>query len=169
MKVFSCDAEVNGLYGHSFAIAAIVREDGVEVARFEGRVGDEYVSNPWVIENVLPALQGMPVTHESPEALEEAFWAFWMEHREGAEAIAQFGSPVESGLFRRCVERNLDERAFQGPYPLHEVGTALLLAGEVADSVDAYLEKYDVEKPAGSPHHPGYDAECAAWAWEMLR
>ncbi len=168
MKIFSCDAEVDGLYGPSFAIAATVRVDGVETARFEGRIADSAVSDGWVRANVLPALAGMPVSHSSSEELEEAFWAFWQAQKVGATVIAHCGSPVESGLFRRCVERNLDERAFEGPYPcLHDLGTALLALSEDASSVDAYNKKNGIAVPfAGVAHHPMYDATAAAVAWE---
>lgn len=169
MKVFSFDAEVDGLYGSSLAIAATVRENGREVARFEARIPDLAVTDDWVQGNVLPALAGMPVTHSTPVEIEEAFWAFWMEHREDAVAIAHCGSPVESGLFRRCIERELGARQWNGPFPLHEVGTALLMSGEDPTSVDAYNKRHGITVPFdGVAHHPMYDAAAAAVAWEHL-
>ena len=182
-KIISVDAEVDGLYGAAFAVAVTVREDGVEIARFEARISDEGVTNPWVRENVLPALAGWEPTHASSSELEEAFWAFYALHaleagkwgpspRKDVAVIAMFGSPVESGLFRRCVERD-SLRTFQGPYPLHEVGTLLLVLGEEApDSTEAYLKKYDLPSEYdGVAHHPTYDAVTAAQVWEhaMLR
>jgi hypothetical protein len=177
-RIFSVDAEVDGLYGTAFAVAVTVREDGVEIARFEARTPDEGVTNPWVRENVLPALAGWVPTHSSSEELEEAFWAFYALHaleagewgpspRKDVAVIAMFGSPVESGLFRRCVERD-SSRTFQGPYPLHEVGTLLLALGEEqADSTEAYLKKYGLESEYdGVAHHPTYDAVTAAQVWE---
>ena len=168
-KTFSFDAEVNGLYGFAFAIAVVVRICGVEVARFEGRIPDSLVTDPWCIENVLPAIADMRINHMTSEELEEAFWAFWMEHKKnGATVIAHCGSPVESGLFRRCVERDLEARKWDGPYPaIHDVATPLLLLGERADSVDSYVEKHKLEIPfKGSSHHPLYDAIVAAEVWE---
>ncbi len=167
-KIFSLDAEVDGLYGSSFAIAVTVRVDGQETVRFVGRIPDSVVHDDWVMKNVMPALAGMAVTHSSSEELEEAFWAFWVAQKEGAIVIAHCGSPVESGLFRRCVERNLDERAFAGPYPcLHDVGTLLLALGEDAGSVDGYNKRNGIAVPFdGVSHHPMYDAAAAAVAWE---
>ena len=146
MKFLSVDAEVDGLYGRAFAIAVTIREDGHEIGAFTGRIGDEYVTDAWVRENVLPALVGMEVTHTSPDELEEAFWAFYEstfvdgQYGRGPDpqlcVIAHCGAPVESGLFARCVARD-SSRTFQGPMPLHEVGTALLLKGADATSVDA--------------------------------
>lgn len=167
-KVFSFDAEVNGLYGPSFAIAVTVRQDGAEIAQFSGRVPDSVVSDGWVRDNVLPALKEMPITHSTSEELEEAFWQFWMEHKDGATVIAHCASPVETGLFRRCVERDLDARQWSGPYPaIHDVATILLLLGEEPDSVDSYNKSHGVKVPfTGATHHPMYDAVAAAICWE---
>lgn len=170
MRLFSVDAETDGLYGFTFAIAVTVREDGKEVAKFEGRIPDHLVTDSWVRENVLPALSDWPVTHSSVEGLEEAFWCFWIDQKEGATVIAHCGSPVESGLFRRCVERDLGERQWQGPYPaIHDVATLLLAVGEDAASVDSYLNKNGISVPfSGRSHHPRYDAVVAAVSWEHL-
>lgn len=193
-KLFSVDAETNGLYGNTFAISVVVYEqmptipgpiaqieyagnrgfELKEIIRFEGRIPNSFVTNEWVKKNVLPALEGMKITHQTPEELEEAFWKFWIENKEDSTVIAHCGSPVESGLFRRCVERNLEERAFSGPYPaIHDVATILLALGEEADSVDSYIKKYKLSVPfVGSTHHPSYDAIVAAevykHAWKRL-
>ena len=168
MKIFSLDAEVDGLYGDSFGIAVTVRKDGVEVASFAGRIPDDCVRDSWVRANVLPALVEMPVTNSSSEELEEAFWRFWLQNKDGSTVVAHCGSPVESGLFRRCVERKLDERQWQGPFPcIHDVGTLLLLLGEDSASVDKYNKLNGVEVPFdGVSHHPMFDAAAAAVAWE---
>jgi len=169
-KVFSPDAETDGLYGKSFAISAIVYENEIEVDRFEGRIPDRLVFDGWVIENVLPKLADMPINYKSSKSLEEGFWAFWMKHKEGAECIAHCGSPVESGLYRRCIQRDLAARQFHGPYPLHEVGTLLQVKGYNAASVDEYLKLKELEVPFdGSAHHPTYDAMAAAIAWHELK
>lgn len=168
MGNFLVDAEVDGLYGRAFAIAAVVYDDGREVARFVGRAPDSLVKNEWVKENVLPALSGMDVTHASSEELEEAFWDFWMSQKDGATVIAHCGSPVESGLFRRCVERDLSSRMFAGPYPaIHDVATVLLALGEQPDSVDQYVRKHELVVPfEGVTHHPLYDCAAAHVVWE---
>lgn len=165
-KIFSIDAETDGLYGASFAIGVTIREDGVEVARFVVRC--PYVgTNEWVIKNVIPTLSEIPMTHESSVKLEEAFWAFWMTHREDAVVIAHMPHPVESGLFRRCVERDIPARQWNGPYPsVHDVATLLLILGEPADSVDAYVAKYELAVPDGESHNPYYDAVVAALVWD---
>ncbi len=177
-KLFSFDLEVDGLYGAGFAIAATVRQNGVEIASFEGRIPDSVVSDSWVQENVLPALVDMEVTHETSEELEEEFWNFYAEQclAEGewglsfdssnVQVIAHCGSPVESGFFRRCIERD-DSRSFQAPLPLQEVGSVLEALGENASSVDSYVENYGIDVPFdGVSHHPMYDSVVAAVVWE---
>lgn len=170
MKLFSVDAEVNGLYGQAFAIAFTIREDGKEVYSWKGRCPDRYVTDWWVREVVLPALGDMVVTHDSPEALEEAFWEEWITNKGGCTVIAHCGSPVESGLFRRCVERDLSSRQWGGPYPaIHDVATMLLMKNYDPASVDAFLAEKCVECDfKGAPHHPMYDAVAAAQVFEAL-
>ncbi len=176
---FSLDLEVDGMYSHGFAVAATVRKDGVEIAAFTGRIGDEHVTDQWVRESILPALGDMRVTHFSSEELEEALWAFYAQHcliegewglstNPAVSVIAHCGSPVESGFFRRAIERD-GSRTFQGPLPLHEVGTALAFVGEDPSSVDGYIKRYGLTVPFdGVPHHPMYDSVAAAVVWEHI-
>ena len=168
-KVFSLDCETDGLYGDAFAVGAVVINDGVVVAEFAARVDDVDVVNHWVAENVLPALASMPVTHRTAREMRSAFWGFWKAHKNGATVIAHMGIPVESQFFRQCVEDDTDARMWDGPFPLHEVSTALMLAGENPTSVDEYNKKYGVAVPfSGVSHHPLYDAHAAAAAWNHL-
>lgn len=169
LKTLSVDAEVDGLYGQTFAIAFTVREKGVETFKWQGRIPDSSVSDEWVKQNVLPKLQDMPITHNTSTELEEAFWSAYMQHKDGATVIAHCGSPVESGLFRRCVERDLANRQWDAPFPLHDVATALLYAGENPTSVESYMTKYGLTPEfKGATHHPMYDAVVAAQVLEHL-
>ncbi len=169
MKILSIDAEVDGLYGKAFAIAFIIRDEGKEIYSWSGRAPDSSVTDEWVKAHVLPALADMPVTHSSSSELEEAFWEQWMLHKDGCTVIAHCGSPVESGLFRRCVERDLKNRQWDAPFPLHDVCTLLLAAGENPVSVDEFIVKNGIEPQFnGVSHHPMYDAVVAAQAWELL-
>ncbi len=176
--IFSFDLEVDGLYGVGFAIAATVRKDGVVIDLFEGRIPDSAVSDSWVRENVLPALGDMAITHATSVELEEAFWDFYATHclvdgewglsfdSANVQVIAHCGSPVESGFFRRAIERD-GSRTFQAPLPLHEVGTLLEALNEPADSVDSYIKKHNIVVPfKGVSHHPMYDSVAAAVVWE---
>lgn len=158
--IFCVDAETNGLYGDVWAIGAVVADDaGKIVATFAGQI--EYTGqNEWVRENVAPFVS-LP-RYESARALRDAFWAFWLAHREGAVCIADFGSPVESGLFRACVQDDPDARQWLGPYPLHEVGTALLCAG-----IDPDIDRVELSGLTGLvKHNPVDDARASLACWE---
>lgn len=63
--VLTIDAETNGLWGRMFAIGAIAYdESGNRISIFQGRTSMKEVDNPWVIENVVPHLQDIPVIEE---------------------------------------------------------------------------------------------------------
>lgn len=55
-KVFSVDAETNGLYGQAFAIAAVVYENGAKIAEFLARCPITGAIDPFVKENVIPQM-----------------------------------------------------------------------------------------------------------------
>lgn len=160
MKMFSFDAETDGLYGDVWAIGAVVADDnGREVAYFGAQIDPTGVINQWVRDNVVPYIS-LP-RFSSSRALRDAFWAFWLAHREGAVCIADFGSPVESGLFRACVADDPDVRQWLGPYPLHDVGTALLCAG-----VDPDIDRVVFSGLNGLvKHNPVDDARASLACW----
>lgn len=159
MKTFSFDAETDGLYGDVWAIGAVV-QNGDQQKVFAGQIDPASIQNEWVQQNIVPfvSLPGYP----SARALRDAFWAFWLEHREGAICIADFGSPVESGLFRACVADDPDARQWLGPYPLHEVGTALLCTG-----IDPDIDRVEFSGLTGLiRHNPVDDARASLACWE---
>lgn len=163
-KTLLClDAETDGLYGAVWAIGAIVLNgDGSEIARFAGQVDPSDLKDEWVRENIAVHLD-LP-RYGSRRELRDAFWAFWMEHREGSTCIADVGSPVESGLFRACVEEESGARMWNGPYPLHEVATALLCAG-----VDPDIDRVEFSGLAGlTKHNPVDDAIASAACWRKV-
>lgn len=170
MKIMSIDAETMGLYGPAFAIAVIVRNNGKVVFEWSGRCADVSVTDEWVVQNVLPKIVEMPIEYANSIELEEEFWRQWMSQKDGAIVIAHCASPVESGLFRRCVERDIASRQWSAPYPaIHDVATALLMSGHDPSSVDAYAASKGIScEFEGATHHPMYDAMIAAQVWEHL-
>lgn len=162
-KVFSFDAETNGLWGCPFSIAALVLDEaGAEVARFVGRCPIEGKTNEWVKDNVLPQLENVPVSHESYPQLLKAFAAFYMQWKQGADVIAHVALPVEAG-----VVRDMHDMGFIGdwdaPFPLIDVSGVLRGLGEDPLSVDSYLKKYELSVgDYATTHHPLYDSEVAA-------
>ena len=170
MKVFSFDAETNGLYGKAFAIGAIVTNESGIIDKYIRRITIPGEVDGWVEKNVLPHLKDIPVESIiNYERMIEEFFNFYSKHREDSTIIAHMAHPVETGLLRDMIEANLEVRLFQGPYPLIDVAGVLLAKGENPTSVDKYLakNKLTVTFP-GNSHHPFYDAYAAEVAFRHL-
>lgn len=171
VRIVSVDAETNGLYGAPFAVGVVARGGGLAERQFIGRCPILGPVDEWVDRFVLPALTNVPQTHDSLPALLEAFWAFWRSESEAGPVwcVAHCGTPVEAGLFRRCVEADLPTRQFQAPFPLHEVATLLAAAGHDIRSVESFLKTRAIASPSwGDRHHPLFDAEICLLAVEAL-
>lgn len=179
MKIFAVDAETDGLYGRTIAIGAVCG-DAVFHARIPvddpkacaSAMGyssswrpNTHIQSDWVRENVLPVIYPIEETFATTHDLEEAFWRFYRTHATDATVIAHCGAPVEANLFRHCIEVD-EERTFQGPLPLHELGTLLLALGEEPSSDDAYVRRHGLALPDGRAHDPLYDAKVTAMIWE---
>jgi hypothetical protein len=162
-KIFSFDAETNGLWGQAFAIGALVyNENGEEIARFLGRCSIDEEVNEWVQQNVLPALIDVPITHLNYEELLRDFAKFYMENKENADVVVHMGYIVEAKILRDMHDLKLIGD-WDAPYPLYDVSGNLQQVGEDPTSVDKYAQKYGIEiRNFGSPHNPLYDCEIAA-------
>ena len=162
--ILSFDAETNGLWGQAFAIGAVLYEDGIETARFIGRCPIEETVDPWVAENVLPQLEGVPVEYSSYESLLRAFMAWRAAHRDGATELVHMGVPVEARLFLDAHRMGIIGD-WDGPYPL---GDASALP-EIGDYGDGYNAAHGISPDSaefdGGTHNPLYDAAAAAVAY----
>jgi hypothetical protein len=171
-KLFSFDAETNGLWGQAFAIGALVYdEDGIEIARFVGRLPETEVTDEWVRENVLPKITDIPVTHQSYNGLLADFAAFYKANKDGADVVVHMGYIVEARILRDMHDKGLIGE-WDGPYPLHDVAGYLAQAGEDPTSVDGYVRKHGLVIAgdfAGGTHNPLYDSEVAARVLMHLR
>lgn len=168
MKIFSFDAETNGLWGQAFAISATVRENGVEIANFTSRCPIVGEVNPWVAQNVLPSITDVKENSSSYEEMLSKFAAFYMANKNDAQVIVHMGYIVETKVLRDMHDLGLIGD-WDAPYPMHDVASALQLAGEDATSVDAYVSKHALSVPfTGATHHPMYDSVVAAVVWEKL-
>lgn len=169
-KIFSFDAETDGLWGQAFAIGALVYdENGTEIARFVGRLPDTEVTDGWVRENVLPKVADLPVTHESYDALLSDFAAFYKANKPDADIVVHMGYIVEARVLRDLHDKGLIGD-WDGPYPLLDVSGNLQQAGEDPTSVDKYVQKYtlSVGEFEGGTHNPLYDSAVAAVVYRHL-
>lgn len=171
-KVFSFDAETNGLWGDAFAISAAVYEDGKMVMDFTAYLGTDGVTDSWVRENVLPKLDGLAKTHDSYDAMLASFAEFYLAHKKDADVIAHMGVPVEAKLLLDAHQRGLIGD-WDGPYPFLDVAGVLKAKGEDPTSVDKYNERNSLmvgrsEVEGLATHHPLYDSAAAAVAYMHL-
>jgi hypothetical protein len=153
------DVESVGLHGEGFAFGFIVVDEngaelrtGYDACPPETAEGSDE-SRRWIGEN-LPYL---PPTCASPREVRARFWKAWEEERaKGAVLVAENGWPVEARFLAACIDDDPTERIPGGPFPLHEVSTALLATGQ--DPMAEYDRKLD-ELPR---HHPVADARQSA-------
>lgn len=158
-KVFILDAEVDGLYGDIFSIGALVAdretfkiEDSFNVT---SRPAMQAVKEPFVLENVIPPIlkdSTMQVIEGGSDILLEQFWAFYLKHKKDCLIIADFGTPVEAKVFYECIKAR-PERTFEGPYPLHELATILLV-----NNMDPDITRSTFFEDPSLIHSPYWDA-----------
>lgn len=138
------DVESIGLHGEGYAVAwVVVDSDGREhESRREAcptseATGTDFGRN-WVRDNC-PAL---PITRSTPLEVRREFWAAWTRWKEqGASLVADCGWPVEARFLAACVDdarpasrngRTVADspRDRGGPYPLYELASLLVGAGQ---------------------------------------
>lgn len=118
------DVESTSLHGTGFAVGAIVvNRGGTEIDRFEllSREGAAK-ANEWVKQNVIPNLADMP-TCETDKELRNAFFNFYLKHKETAEVWSDVNFPVETNFLHAIVNDAPTEREWSMPYPLLDVST----------------------------------------------
>lgn len=165
MYIFSFDVESNGLHGQGFAVGAVVYDlrSGTVLDSFALRCPIEGSAiDPWVEDNVLPQLADLKLTHVSGKDMRAEFWRRMraaMADYNDLIVMADFAYPVEARFLAACQDDD-PGRAWEAPYPLHDLGT-LLLAADMDPDVDrvkwAGLDPNEVRT-----HHPLDDARVSA-------
>jgi hypothetical protein len=171
VKILSVDAETNGLYGQPFVVGAVCTlYDAADV--YLARCPIDGPVNPWVADNVLPALADVPESQPDYPALLADFARWYDDHIDGADVIAHCGVPVEARLFADLIHV-LGRDPFSGPFPLHDVATLILLGGYDPTSAEVYMRGNGLRVPAAaegmSAHNPLYDAIVADVVWRHGR
>lgn len=158
-RLISIDAETNGLGGQAFAVALTLSDHTGELEHVTYRCPIRDAVNPWVAENVLPALGDLAVnvgSYLNLLVVIEQTITRWGGR--DTPLIAHVAWPVEARLL---LDVYTDERIWAGPYPLIDVAPVLLACGHDPTSVDTYNAAHGIPAPPGSPHHPLYDARAA--------
>lgn len=132
---FIIDVESIGLHGEAYAVAGGIYVDGVAIPGSEftyacdPSLADGVESDrEWCRENI-PEIQ---VTHASPEAVKNAFWTKWREAKESnpeLQMAAECQWPVETNFLSGTIALDPEDRRWKGPYPIHDIATAMLSAG----------------------------------------
>lgn len=156
---FVFDVESIGLHGEGYAVGwVVVGETGATyeesyLACLPGAASGTASSREWVEKNI----PQIPITHNTPRAVRDAFWLIWqLWKRNGAVLVADCCWPVEARFLAQCVDDSPQTREWEGPYPLHDVASVLLARGE--DPL-ATRERLHTELPQ---HHPLKDAKQSA-------
>lgn len=166
MFLMIVDAESNGLYGEILSVAAIVLDDQyleIDCYYAERDLSRIETIDPWVTENVVPLFNQEHVYQSEAELLEH-FWGFWMKYQGQVTAMADVSYPVEANLFRKCIEKNLPERRFLGPFPFLDLSTFLLAKG-----YDPLVDRQRlIDQPIGEQHNALVDVRVAGKIWKKL-
>ena len=157
--IVSIDAECNGLAGRAFCVAASWSNRETELDLVVYRCPINGTPDPWVVDNVLPALVDVPQTHDTYEEMLDDLRAVidtW-----GGKQTPMLGHVIWPVEARLLLDMYPAERIWRGPYPLLDVASILHARGYEPTSVDSYLTTHGIPVPSGSPHHPLYDARAA--------
>ena len=156
---FVFDVESIGLHGEGYAVGfVVIDKDGTELDSGvlacppEKASGDD-PDRKWVAENIPPIASN----HLNPNNVRVYFWEKWMEWKaKGALMFAECAWPVEARFLIQCIEWDVNERRWHGPYPLHDVASVMLAAG-----MDP-MANYDREPNELPKHDPLADARQSA-------
>lgn len=153
------DVESIGLHGEGFAVGwVVINQEGFEMESSysacprlaaKGSIDDR----KWVDSNIPEISPNCTI----PEMVRADFWEVWLKWKsKGAILAADCAWPVEARFLIYCVNDSPEERNWQGPYPLIDIGSVLLASGSDP------LQKFD-RLPSELPeHNPLCDARQSA-------
>ena len=144
--LFFIDAETDGLYGSFLTVAIIVTDRRCnEIERRYWGISEDsmVITDPWVKENVIGKFGDYEVCEDEYDLLEKV-WTVWKKYRDKAYVVTDVMHPVESRLFTECARNDLENRKFEGPFPILDLSSILYAKGynPIADYSDI-LEEYD--------------------------
>jgi hypothetical protein len=171
-NIISIDVESNGLYGQPFCVGAVEMDWGGRViSQFLARCPLDQVEEEWVLENVIPALEGIERTHDSLESLQKDFvtWLVTTAARlKNPIFLVDVGFPVDCNFIYSALKSQSMEpgkkwvRERYSPYILLDL--ASVLAGAGFDPDENRLEmarSLAGDEWGGAKHNPVCDAETS--------
>lgn len=162
------DVETDGLYGSFLTVAMIATDiEGNELERAYYGICKKNmkVTEPWVIENVIPRLGEYEPCEDESELLKKA-WCFWLRYQEKAYAVCDVGYPVEARFFNACVELDVTEYAMKAPFPLLDISSLLYAKG-----YNPIINRGELigEQHEDRIHNALYDVEVSIQIWKKLQ
>lgn len=167
-KIFSWDAISNGLWGKTFAIGAVVYEDGQETQTFYARRPVREAVDPVVQQNVLPKMANMPTTHPSYLEMLSSFAKFYFANKDNADIIFHTIAPSKARIILDMYDFGfIDDEDYTSTSPWIDIAGCLKQAGFDSASVTAYNEKHGIIVP-DNESGPLYNSRAAALCYMSL-
>ncbi len=183
MDTLCFDVECDSLSGRVFAVGGVVLAPTGEQQDtfFFCLTPGTHDPCPWVEANVIPAVARRAGWAQNvseyrrgdyPTMIRD-FWAWWRTWKaKGVTAVVDCGCPAEGGFIRDVlaqVRQSNPADEFAGPYPLHDVATALHVQGHGDPKRVEFLRGHGVTVPEDyTEHDPVWDAWASAMCWNLV-
>ncbi len=155
--VISLYVESNGLFGNPFIISAIAYKGEQEISKICLRLDDVYITDSYVIDNILPNLKNVEVTHKLENLMYYDFRDWYTSFGEST-IMFHVGNPVESN----CLRLLNHKVGMDYPYAPIELSTLMsLVSTDEYDSVDSYVKVNDITVDYTFEQHKMY-YDCSA-------
>lgn len=171
-RMFWCDVESIGLYGEPFAFSWVVADmEGKELEHGTLSCPHETAKGldderEWLAKNVFPKLTHTPDC-KNPQDLYQKVYEVWKRVNEQYKPLLAFADcayPVESNFFFNMMKADESNRRFTGPYPLHELQTAL----SIANIERKNFPRLESELPEHNPLNDArYSLRLFSKAWKI--
>jgi hypothetical protein len=125
MKKLIFDVESDGMYGQGFAIGYIILDDKNNIIKYDSIKSREEIKNEWVKENVLPNLKTIKTVDTNKE-LRTIFYNVLQENKD-CEIWSDVNFPVETNFLSDIAKDDIDDMAFNMPYPLKDISTIVIV------------------------------------------
>ena len=173
---FCIDVESVGLYGNPFAVAYVIYNN-------DGFIMDKHLEYcpidtnnclesdlKWIKENVLPHFKDVNYTCDNVSELCNNFWNRWIDANKRYEIVVMIGDviyPVETNFISRCIQFDLKNRQFSGPYPFCDISS---VENCISPQRFKELKEYESNLLKHYPeHNPMNDAERCGLKWLFIK
>lgn len=155
------DVETVGLHGEAWQVGAVVMDDDWSIVQQVCWTANrDHARGTRFAHEWCDRMCGSSAESKlTPYNLRDGFYALWRAYAQkpgGCEMWADAGWPVEARFLLDVINDDHGRREWEGPYPLHEIGTVIMLKG---GDCRQPLPRLADEKPI---HHALNDARQSA-------